>query len=116
MLLQNHDFLRLALPPEGDTAPAALDADGFPVARAPRFSDPVPCSWRYDTFDATAEADGEPRTAQGYRFLLEWSEEAQHAQQVLFQGQVLRVIEARPLRAVRKFLVRGTSRAGSARP
>lgn len=103
MLLPNRGTLRLPLPAEAVSP--ALDADGFPVKSAPAFAPPVPCSWRFDQFDATASTDGEASTARRLRLLLEWSEEALTAQQVLFQGQRWRVVEARPLRAVRKVLL-----------
>lgn len=100
MLLPNHSPLELL---RAERSPR-LDAEGFPTRSPERWSDPRPCQWRTDRFDASARLGGEATTTERWRILIEWDEAALGCERLRIQGKVLRVLEARPLRAVRKIL------------
>ena len=98
MLLDNHSHIELLLPSDG--APT-IDADGFPV----RSSCPIPCQWRYDKYDQQGRIGGEAETTKRLRILIELDECALLCERLRLNGEELRVVEARPLRAVGKALL-----------
>ena len=102
MLLDNRSTVQIARSQAVSTP--SLDADGFPVSLGTEWDDPRSCQWRTSIFNATAISGGEPYTEVRYRVTIEWDEEALSARRILLGGNELQVIEARPLRAVRKVL------------
>lgn len=95
-----------------------LDADGFPVKHQTTWACPVPCQWRAKQWDNTGWSQGEPVVTSVYSILVEWFPDLPIPERVrllpnYYEGQAdcsegieLQVIEARPLRAVRKYLIK----------
>lgn len=102
MLLDNHSNIELLLPSTGEPT---LDSDGFPVRHVERWSCPIPCQWRYDKYDQQGRVGGEAETAKRLRILIELDECALRCERLRLNGEELRVVEARPLRAVGKALL-----------
>lgn len=104
MLLDNRGEVSFALLTAEAVSTPALDADGFPVKTATAWSAPRLCSFRSSEYDQTARVGGEPVISSRWRILTEWCEDALCAERLRVGRVELRVIEARPLRAVRKVL------------
>nr|WP_314648857.1 hypothetical protein [uncultured Porphyromonas sp.] len=102
MLLDNLSNIELLLPSDGEPT---LDSAGFPVRSEGRWSCPTPCQWRYDKYDQQGRVGGEPETSKRLRILIELDECALRCERLRLNGEELRVVEARPLRAVGKALL-----------
>ena len=99
-------------------ADKTLDSEGFPVMHQIGWSDPIPCQWRTKLWDNTSRSQGESVVSSVYSILIEWLPSLPIPERVrllpnYYEGQAdcsegieLQVIEARPLRAVRKYLIK----------
>ncbi len=99
-------------------ADKTLDSEGFPVRPQVVWSDPIPCQWRTKLWDNTSRSQSESVVSSVYSILIEWLPSLPIPERVrllpnYYEGQAdcsegieLQVIEARPLRAVRKYLIK----------
>nr|DAK42408.1 MAG TPA: hypothetical protein [Caudoviricetes sp.] len=95
-----------------------LDDEGFPVKTLVSWSCPIPCQWRAKLWDNTSQSQGESVVSSVYSILVDWLPELPIPERVrllpsYYEGQAdcsegveLQVIEARPLKAVRKYLIK----------
>ena len=116
MLCDTNGYIQI--PEDCGESVRTLDSDGYPVRYELSWSEPIPCQWRTKIWSNTSESQGEAVVYAQYSILIEWLPDLPTPERVRlldnhYKGQAsdsegieLQVIEARPLRAVRKYLIK----------